>query len=419
MYFSSNRAADAAVRAGRSGGARRAVAGNVLALGLVSLVTDVSAEMVTAVLPLYLVLTLGLSPLVFGLIDGGYAGVTAVVRLLGGHLADRLQRRKLVAGLGYGVSAAAKLGLLAAGGSPYALGAVLAADRTGKGVRTAPRDALITLSSDPRDLGTAFGVHRAMDTAGALAGPFVAFAVLWAAPGAYDAVFVVSACLGVLGVLLLMLFVRDRPRRAAPASGKPPVSVRAALRLVADRRFGPVCAAAGLLGLFTVSDAFLYLLLQRELDLQAVYLPLLPVGTAVTFLLLSYGCGRLSDRIGARPVFLGGHLLLLAAYVLLLAPLGGPALLVPVLALHGAFYAATDGVLMAAAGPLLPEDLRTSGLAILQTGQALARLLSSVLVGAAWTAWGPGTAVLAAALLLASALPVAGALLRACRAAGQ
>ncbi|REE97154.1 MFS transporter [Thermomonospora umbrina] len=413
MYLSSSRATDSARRGGRGPRPlRRAISGNVLALGLVSLVTDVSAEMVTAVLPLYLVLTLGLSPLQYGLIDGGYAGVTAVVRLLGGQLADRFERRKLVAGVGYGLSAVCKLGLLGAGSSPYALGAVLAADRTGKGIRTAPRDALITLSSHPRDLGTAFGVHRAMDTAGALAGPFAAFAVLWAAPGAYDAVFVVSACLGVLGLLLLMLFVRDRPVRPRTRERRASASVRAALRLVVDRRFGPLCAASGLLGLVTISDGFLYLLLQRELDLAARWLPLLPVGTAVTFLLLAYGFGRLSDRAGARRVYLGGHLALPAAYALLLSPLTGIALVIGVLALHGAFYAATDGVLMAAAGPLVPEALRTSGLAILQTGQALARLVSSVLLGAAWTCWGPGPAVIAAALSLLVALPIAAWLLR-------
>src|SRR5689334_21131653 len=130
-----------------TGAAPAGVPANVKALGAVSLVTDVSSEMVTAVLPLYLVIGLRLGPLAYGAVDGIYTGATALLRLLGGYLADRIRRRKLVAGSGYAISAVAKLGLLAAGGSTPAIGAVIAADRAGKGLRTAPRDALITLSA--------------------------------------------------------------------------------------------------------------------------------------------------------------------------------------------------------------------------------------------------------------------------------
>lgn len=410
MYLSSSRAADAAATRGRSLRGGRLVAGNVLALGMVSFVTDISAEMVTAVLPLYLVLTLGLSPLQFGALDGLYAGVTSLVRLLGGHASDRLGRPKLVAGIGYGMSAVCKAGLLLAGGSAAVLGGVLAVDRTGKGLRTAPRDALITSSSDPDRLGTAFGVHRALDTAGALAGPLTAFGVLWAAPGAYDAVFVVSGCVATLGVVILVAFVRERP---ADTTRQPTASLRSALRLLLDRRFGALCAVTALLGLVTISDSFIYLLLQRRLDLQTGFFPLLPLGTAAGFLLLALPLGRLADRWGARPVFLGGHVALLAAYLLLRGPLGGLPLLAGVLALHGIFYAATDGVLVAAAGPLLPGELRTSGLALLQTGQAFARMLASVLLGAAWTGWGTSAALTIAVVALGAAIIAAYPLLAA------
>ncbi|GAA4631615.1 MFS transporter [Actinoallomurus vinaceus] len=386
----------------------RLVAPNIVALGAVSLVTDVSSEMITAVLPLYLVLSLGLTPLQFGVLDGMYAGVTALIRLAGGRLADRSQRHRLVAGLGYALSAVCKLGLLAAGSSPVALGAVLAADRTGKGLRTAPRDALIAASSAPRDLGLSFGVHRTMDTVGALAGPLAAFAVLWAAPGAYDAVFVVSCCVAVFGVVLLVAFVRDPSIRSVP---------RAAMSLRPLRRpgFALMCLAAALLGACTISDSFVYLLLQRRLGIAAGYFPLLPLGTAASFLALAVPFGRLADRAGRRVVFLGGHVLLLGAYLLLRGPLAGAVLLACVLTLHGAFYAATDGVLMAAAGPLLPGPVRASGMAVLQTAQALARLMSSVLIGAAWTAWGRPAAVTAATAGLGVAIVAAWPLLRAVR----
>src|SRR3954453_22152933 len=163
------------------------LAGTVMALGTVSLLTDVSSEMITAVLPVYLTLALGLTPLAFGVLDGIYQGVTVLVRLVGGYAADRLGRPKATAQVGYGLSAICKLGLLAVTG-PTGIGAVLAVDRTGKGLRTAPRAALICASVPQEALGRAFGMHRAMDTAGALAGPLLAFAMLLVLPGDYHSI---------------------------------------------------------------------------------------------------------------------------------------------------------------------------------------------------------------------------------------
>jgi MFS family permease len=410
VYLSASRGADAASAVPSQRVRRRGrwfwrgVAANVVALGAVSLVTDISSEMVTAILPAYLIFGLGLSPLQFGLLDGVYTGVTALVRLVGGHAADRWQRRKLVAGIGYALSAVCKLGLLAAGRSVLALGAVLAVDRTGKGLRTAPRDALISLSSSPHNLGRSFGVHRAMDSAGAFLGPLVAFGLMWATAGAYDAVFVVSFCIAAFAVLLLVLFVRDV---RGPLRQRSAVSLRAALRLLRQGEFRRVCLCATLLGLVTLSDSFVYLLLQRRLDIPIEFFPLLPVGTAAAYLLWAVPFGLLADRTSRWAVFLGGHLPVLALYGMLLGPVGGVTLLVSTLALHGLFYAGTDGVLMAFAGPTLPPHLRTSGLALIQTGQAVARLFSSVLFGAAWTAWGMRSALAAAMVALAAAVATA------------
>jgi MFS family permease len=419
MYVADSRASTTAVTSAegaarpRAGRRRAAVAPTVLALGTVSLITDVSSEMVTAVLPLYLVAGLGLSPLGFGLLDGIYNGFSALVRLVGGHLADRGGgRHKWVAGFGYGLSAACKpLLLLAHSLTP--IGLILAADRTGKGLRTAPRDALISLSSTPSARGRAFGVHRAMDTAGALLGPLVAFLILRTTVDGYDAVFTVSFCVAVVGVLVLVLFVPGASRTKAqdtvtvqetdataqPAAPRP--TLRAALALLArpDLRRLTVCAL--LLGLATVSDSFVYLLLQRRLGVPDRWFALLPLGTAAAFLLLAIPLGRLADRIGRWRVFLGGHGALLLAYGLLLSSWHGSALPYAVLVLHGGFYAATDGVLMAAASDSVPEELRSSGLALVQTGQALARFVCSLGFGAAWTAWGDRTALTASAVALA------------------
>ncbi|MEV0437329.1 MFS transporter [Streptomyces spectabilis] len=409
MYLATTDAVATATDGRRS---RGRVTGPVLALGAVSLVTDVSSEMVTAVLPLYFVLGLGLSPLAFGFLDGLYNGVTAFVRLLGGYAADRGGRHKLVAGSGYLLSALSRLGLLLAGGATAGIGAAIAADRLGKGVRTAPRDALISLHSPPDQLGRAFGVHRAMDTTGALLGPLAAFALLWVTADAYDAVFMVSFCCGLFGVLLLVAFVpgREEPPPARRRA-RGPSAPRLALALLRHAAFRRVCGAAALLGAATVGDAFLYLLLQRRLDFAESWFPLLPLGTAAVYLLLAVPAGRLADRFGRRGPFLAGHAALLVAYALLLLPTGGPPLLVGVLLALGVFYAATDGVLMALVAPFVPPDQRASGMAVVQTGQALSRLVAAAGFGAAWTLWGIGTALTCAALALTAAIAGAAALL--------
>ncbi|GGU56952.1 MFS transporter [Lentzea flava] len=382
----------------------KGLSGNVFALGTVSLITDVSSEMVAAILPLYLVIGLQLSPAAYGLIDGVYTGATTLLRLAGGYLADRTNRRKAVAGFGYGISAVAKLGLLAAGNSLTALGFVITADRAGKGLRTAPRDALITLSTPSGDLGRAFGVHRAMDGIGAFAGPLVAMAVLAASAQSFDAVFVTSFCIAAFGVLVLVLYVRDRPE---PVQRKEPVRL-ALLRDPAVRR---IVLAASLLGLVTIGDGFVYLLLQKREGLAFGWFPLLAVGTSLVYLLLAAPLGALADRVGRLKVMLCGYGALTAVYLLLHGPLGGWPLLVLVVVLYGVFYAATDGVLMALAGPVLPERLRTTGIALIQSGQALAYLGSSVLFGLAWQFWSPETATRIAAVAVVLALLTTAALL--------
>ncbi|MGW3321844.1 MFS transporter [Streptomyces virginiae] len=415
MYLAANGRPDAPPR---PPGVRRRVPAAVLALGTVSLVTDISSEMVTAVLPLYLVLGLGLTPLQFGFLDGMFNGATALVRLLGGRLADRRGHHKRVAGAGYLLSALSRLGLLLAGGATGGIAAALAADRLGKGIRTAPRDALISLSGPPESLGRSFGVHRAMDTTGALLGPLAAFAVLWATADAYDAVFAVSFCTGLLGVLLLVAYVPAAPR---PAATRPAARVRAApprRPVLRDPVFRRVLYASALLGATTIGDAFLYLLLLRGLDLPPALFTLLPLGAAAVYLLLAVPAGRIADRTGRRTTFLIGHCALLGAYALLLAPVRVPTV-VGVLALLGVFYAATDGVLMALAAPALPAAGRAGGLAVLQTGQALARLLGAAGFGAAWTLWGQRPALWVAALALAGALAAASRILPAAPAVPQ
>ncbi|MFB7665475.1 MFS transporter [Kitasatospora sp. NPDC056138] len=402
MYLSSSRAADstqqAAAGSPRSRAGRR-VAANVVALGLVSFLTDISSEMVSSVLPLYYTSVLGLTMLQTGFLDGLFNGASVFLRLAGAHLADRFHVRKPVAVAGYALSAVCKLGLPAAGASLPGISAVLAVDRSGKGLRTAPRDALISLSSTPETQGRAFGVHRTLDTAGAFGGPLIAFAVLSAVATAYDAVFVASFCVAAVGVLVLLLFVRERRGSTAggtagstaggTAAERRPVTLRTGLGLLRDRRFGRTCLCVMLLETATISDAFVYLTLQHQDDLAARWFPLLALGTAAPYLLLSLPLGSLADRVGPWRLFLGGHVCFLGVLALLASSWGGPAVLVAVLALHGVFYAATDAPLMAHAAALLPAHARTSGFAVLQSLQALGMFASSLLFGMAYRFQGP------------------------------
>jgi MFS family permease len=390
--------------------ARLRVPRNVVMLGLVSLLTDVSSEMVATVLPLYLVFSLGASPLVFGALDGTYRGAAALVQVASGFASDRWRRPKDVAGLGYGLSALGKVALVAAGNTIGGIGAIVAVDRVGKGIRTAPRDALISLSSAKDRLATSFGVHRAMDSAGAMLGPLVAFGILLLAPARFDAVFVVSTLFAILGLAVLVLNVQGKPDRA-PRDGAAP-SFRAALRLVIEPRFAPLLIAAAGLSIASVSDAMIYIGLQRSIDFDPALFPLLYVMTAIAFMGLAIPVGQLADRIGKVPVLLAGQALLFVAYgVLMMSSVGYLALAFSLFALGG-YFAATEGVLTALAGALLPEKLQASGIGLLITVTSLGRLLSSLLFGALWFALGLQTAVICFAAALALAIGLAAPLLR-------
>ncbi|HVL25259.1 MAG TPA: MFS transporter [Thermomicrobiales bacterium] len=366
----------------------------VLMLGLTSMFTDISSEMVSSILPMYLVLNLHLSPFAFGVLDGIYLGGAAFVRLISGFLADKSRRHKEIAAAGYALSAVSRIGLLVVGGVWTLLASVILLDRLGKGIRSAPRDAMISLSTEPEKLGTAFGVHRAMDTAGAMIGPLIAFGLLTLTPDSYDTIFIVSLCFAVIGVGVISLFVQNPPNVAAKADEPAATpSLRAALSLARDARFGPLLIVGGALSLATMSDGFLYLTLQRRLDFNVGLFPLLYVATALVFMLLAIPMGQLADRFGRARIFFGGYAVLLAVYALLLLPWYGAAQVIVSLVLLGVYYAATDGVLMALASALLPEDLRTSGLALLTTVTNLGRLAASALFGLLWTWQGMSVAI--------------------------
>jgi MFS family permease len=404
----------AAARRSSSGVSQR-VAGTVVLLGIVSMLTDISSESVNAILPIYLTSILGMSTLAYGFVDGIYQGVSALVRIAGGWIADRIDHPKWVAVLGYLGSAISRVFLLPAT-SLAAITSIITADRLGKGLRTAPRDALIAASSPHTALGRAFGVHRTLDTLGALIGPLMAFAIIGVAvPDNYHVVFVASLAFAIIGVAVLLLIVPDlRPRRGNLSANDPrPTSTgRPSWRHLRNPQFCQLVGMSALLGLFTIGDGFLYLELTERDSLATKYFPLLYVGTSFAYLALAIPFGRLADRTGRARVFLGGQLMLVLGYLCAGGPIGGPAGSIGCLVFLGAYYAATDGVLAAMASTVTPLSVRTSAIATAQTAVAAARFASSLGFGFLWMELGRTNAIWLVTGLLALAIPVSAILLR-------
>ncbi|MFI5348416.1 MAG: MFS transporter [Elusimicrobiota bacterium] len=383
----------------------------VWALGLTSCLTDLSAEMVVSMLPIYLVLHLHMNPLEYGAIDGLYNGAAvALLSLAAGLIADRTRRHKEVAAAGYGLSALCKLLLLAGTGWGWIAG-VIALDRAGKGARTSARDALISFHSSGKALAGSFALHRALDAAGSTAGPLIAFALLARLPDGYSAVLTTSFVFALLGVAVFCVFIRN-PASGARARVRP-VSIADAVNLLADRDFRAMAGAAAILSFATISDGFLYMSLQRNTRLAPGFFPLLYVITTAFYMLFSFPVGRLADSRGRATVLLAGYGALgLLDLVLFCSSDVGRAGAVACLVIFGLSSAATEGVLMAMASALIPPELRTSGLALMAAAAGIGTFLSSLMFGWLWQNEGLRTAIAASGLALAAALPIAAGCLK-------
>jgi MFS family permease len=338
------------------------------------------------------------------MLDGIYQGAAALVSVASGVLADRWRRHKEVAALGYGLSAACRLLILVAGNAWGIIAAIITLDRIGKGIRTAPRDSLISQRSPEPELATAFGVHRAMDAAGAMLGPVLAFALLALMPRRFDVLFVASFGVAIIGLGSITLFVPAVVTGERQIS-RTPDSPRKALQLLGDSRFRALVFTGVVLGLATISESFIFLILQRRFDVGISAFPLLYVGTSLFTSAFAIPCGRLADRLGRTRVLLGGYGVLAMVYViLLLSAAGGLLVIAAVVFLLGIFYAATDGVLTAMAAAALPMEHSGSGLAVLATATNLARLAASVTFGLLWSHAGIGQATVCYLLALAVAI---------------
>lgn len=348
---------------------------NVVVVGLVSLFTDISSEMISPILPLFLMNVLGAGAATVGLIEGLGEATASLLKMISGWISDRMGRRKPLMLIGYGLSDLTKPLLALAAAWPQVL-AIRFADRFGKGVRGAPRDALIADSAPPAVRGKAFGFHRAMDTVGAAIGPLIAFGVLSLSANNYRVAFVVASIPGMLAVLILTLALRE----GGPA-GRQGAPVRLGFASL-GRDYLVFTGVATLFALGNSSDAFLILRAQ-DLGLATALVPLAYFGFNLVYALLAIPLGSLSDRIGRRRVITVGYLVFAGVY--LGFALAGHAWPVwPLFAAYGAYYALTEGVQRAYVTDLVPAEQRGAALGTFNAATGAAMLPASLIGGLLW-----------------------------------
>jgi MFS family permease len=383
----------------RSAAAASRLPSGVVALGFVSLFMDVSSEMIHAALPVFLTATLGASALTLGWIEGVAEATASVTKVFAGAASDRLGRRKPFALIGYGLSAASKPLFPLAGSAGAVLFARLV-DRIGKGIRGAPRDALVADLTPEAQRGAAYGLRQALDTVGAIVGPLAALALLAAYEGDFRRVFWAAAAPAGVAVAVLALAVRE------PAVARPAAAARAPIRLAElarlPARYWLVVGFGGVLTLARFSEAFL-VLRAHDAGLAVAAAPLALVAMNAGYAATAYPLGRLSDR-GRRPVAGFGVACLVLADLVLASAAGRPALALGGALLWGVHMGATQGLLTAAVASAAPEDLRGTAFGVFHLLVGLAQLAASVLAGALWSLLGPGAAFAAGAALGAVAL---------------
>lgn len=352
---------------------------SVWALGFVSLFMDISSEMIHALLPLYMVTVLGTSVVAVGFIEGIAEAAASITKVFSGALSDRLGKRKLLTVLGYGLGALTKPVFPMASGLEW-LTAARFVDRIGKGIRGAPRDALVADVTPPELRGAAFGLRQALDTVGAFLGPLLAIVLMWLTASHFQTVFWVAVIPAFIAVYILVAFVRE------PEVSPGARPLRSPLALHELARLGPAYwRLIGLTMVFTLarfSEAFL-LLRAQDMGLAPLWAPAVLVLMALAYSLSAYPAGALSDRMGRRGVLMIGLGLLVAAD-LLLALLPGWAGLALGVAAWGLHLGFTQGIFAALIADSAPANLRGTafGLFNLLTGVAL--LVASVVAGLLW-----------------------------------
>jgi len=379
----------------------RQIPGGVWALGIVSLLMDISSELIHALLPIYLVVGLGASALAVGVIEGIAEATALIVRIFSGALSDRLGNRKWLTAFGYGLAAFTKPVFPLAPSIAW-LFAARFVDRIGKGIRGAPRDALIADIAPPDLRGASFGLRQSLDTIGAFLGPLLAIALMMLTADNFTQVFwfaLVPAFLSFAGILL---FVREPPRPAGLAPVRSPLSRAQIARLGAAFWIIVVLASAFTLARF--SEAFL-LLRAQSVGLTLALVPAVLVMMNIVYALSAWPAGALSDRMGRYGVLAWGFAILIAAD-LSLAVAPNPGMVALGAALWGLNMGMTQGILASLVADTAPADLRGTAFGMFNLVTGIATLAASVIAGVLWDALGPQVTFLAGATFTALALGV-------------
>jgi MFS family permease len=379
-------------------GRTAAIPRGVWALGFVSLFMDVSSEMIHALLPVFLVSVLGASVAAVGLLEGTAEALAQVTKVFSGTLSDRLGKRKLLTVVGYGLAALTKP-LFALAPTPGWVFAARGLDRVGKGIRGAPRDALLAELTPQPIRGAAFGLRQALDTIGAFAGPLLAIALMTVTAGDFRAVFWLATIPALVSVTVLVLFVRE-PQRAPSQRGTARPRV-AALVGTLGARFWWLVAVATLFTLARFSEAFLILKV-AAVGLGMAYVPAVLVVMNVAYALSAYPAGWLSDRVDRWGVFAVGAALLIAADLVL--ALGSTVAVVGIgVALWGLHMGFTQGLLAALVADSARAEQRGTAFGVFNLVTGLALLAASVVAGVLWDRGGPQLTFLTGAALTAAA----------------
>jgi MFS family permease len=384
----------------------RQIPGGVWALGVVSLLMDVSSEMIHALLPVYLVSALGASTEIVGVIEGVAEATAQIVKIFSGAVSDWLGKRKLLAALGYGLAAATKPVFPLASGATELVAARFV-DRVGKGIRGAPRDALIADIAPAHLRGAAFGLRQSLDTVGAFLGPAIAIALMWRTSDDFKAVFWAAVAPAVLAVLVLLVAVREPARPAAPRKVRFPLRL-SELRMLSGA-FWLVVLVSTLFSLARFSEAFL-ILRAREAGLAAALAPLVLVAMNVVYALSAYPAGAWSDRASRVGLLTAGIFALISANGVLAwsTDLAGVALGV---ALWGLHMGLTQGLFAALVADTAAPELRGTAFGVFNFTGGLAVLAASVAAGRLWDVYGAPAAFIAggacASLALLGALAAA------------
>jgi len=367
-------------------------------LGCVSLLMDVSSELIHSLLPVFLVTALGTSVLAVGLIEGAAEATALIVKVFSGVLSDYWCRRKPIALLGYGLGAASKPLFALATSSGMVLAARLI-DRVGKGLRGAPRDALVADLAPPEIRGAAFGLRQALDTVGAFLGPAlaIAFMLLWADD--FRHVFWIAVVPGVLSVALLLFGVHE-PDRPAGARRRNPIRRENLVRL--DGAYWWVVATGAVFTLARFSEAFLVLRAQKG-GLALAWTPLVLIAMNIVFAIGAYPFGKLADRVSHAALLGLGLLVLIVSDLMLASAAAGPVLWAGI-GLWGLHMAMTQGLLATMVADTAPEDLRGTAFGFFNLVSGMALLVASAVAGLLWDHWGAPVTFLAGAGFSAVAL---------------